>query len=224
MTPALSIVHTMSSRRDITAATTSVGLAIVAFGIIYGASATPILGGWRTLLSSAIVFSGSAQFAMVALAGSGASETAIVGTTTLLAIRHLPLGAMVRARMTSGRVQRGLLSWFLIDETAGLTVAFDQPPERTLLVSGGIAYLAWVGGTGIGMAGGSLPGVGPLAEALFPVLFIGLTALAASGRLDVIRSVAAASGTVALLLLWPEAGALGAIGVAIVTAVVGSRG
>ena len=139
-------------------------------------------------------------------------------------VRNFALGGVLRPHLRGSIGRRSLLSWFLIDETAGLTVAFDQPPERTLLVSGGIAYLAWVGGTGIGMAGGSLPGVGPLAEALFPVLFIGLTALAASGRLDVIRSVAAASGTVALLLLWPEAGALGAIGVAIVTAVVGSRG
>lgn len=67
------------------------------------------------------------------------------GPVTALALRHLPLGAVLRPRLVAGRGRRVLLAWFLIDETTGLALTRGDPPERTLAVSGGLAYvaLAW---------------------------------------------------------------------------------
>jgi len=138
-------------------------------------------------------------------------------------VRHLPLGAMLRPRITSGRARRAALSWFLIDETTGLALTLDERAERTLAISGGLAYAAWTVGTAIGVAGGTLAAVEPLAAALFPVLFVGLAALASSGRADGVSAVVAGCVALGLLIAWPAAGALGAIAVAIVVAAVASR-
>jgi hypothetical protein len=84
------------------------------------------------------------------------------------------------------------VSWFLIDETAGLALTRDDPVERTLATSGSIAYLAWVLDTIGGIAGGTLGSVEPLADALFPVLFVGLAALTTTTRSDTGRALLAA--------------------------------
>lgn len=212
-----------TSRRDLAAASLSVGVAIAVFGVVYGASAAPLLGGNLTIMSSALTFSGAAQFTMVALAGNGATPAAILGAVFLLGLRHLPLGALIRGRMRSGRGRRAALSWFLIDETVGLSISLDHPTERTLLISGTVAYLAWVAGTAVGVAGGSVAAVEPLAAALFPVLFVGLAAITTTHRGDALRCVGAALGTVVVLGVWPQAGALAAVGMAGVAASTGTR-
>nr|MBA3621420.1 branched-chain amino acid permease [Euzebyales bacterium] len=79
-------------------------------------------------------------------------------------------------------------------------------------------YLAWVLGTVAGVAGASFATVEPLADALFPVLFVGLAALTAARRSDAARALLAGGAALGLLVLWPGAGALGAIAVAIVVA------
>jgi hypothetical protein len=63
-----------------------------------------------------------------------------------------------------------------------------------------------------------LAGIEDLAGALFPVLFVGLTALTTRTRGDVARSLIAALGAAALIALWPQAGALGAVAVAMLVA------
>lgn len=68
------------------------------------------------------------------------------------------------------------------------------------------------------MAGGTVASVAPLATALFPVLFIGLTALTITSRTDAGRAVLAGAAAVGLLV-WPAAGALGAIVVALTVTV-----
>ena len=203
----------------VVAAALPVAAAIGVFGLVYGAVARPVIGPLWAVVSSLIVFSGAAQFTMVALVAAGASTAAVVGAVTMLALRHLPLGAILRPRLTAGTGQRALLAWFLIDETTGLAVTLNEAAERTLLVSGGLTYAAWVLGTALGVAGGQVGGVEPLAAALFPVLFVGLAALTATTRSDVVRAVVAGCAALGLLLIWPAAGALGAIVVAVAVAV-----
>jgi predicted branched-subunit amino acid permease len=207
-----------TSRTSIVPAALPVAAAIGVFGIVYGAAARPVMGPVLTLISSLIVFSGAAQFTMVGLLAAGATPVGVLGAVTTLALRHLPLGAVLQPSLTAGRVRRALVSWFLIDETTGLALTLDQPTERTLAVSGGLAYAAWVLGTIIGVAGGTLATVEPLAAALFPVLFVGLAALTAATRSDAVRALLAGGASLGLLLVWPGAGALGAITVAIVVA------
>jgi predicted branched-subunit amino acid permease len=203
------------------AAAASVATAIGVFGIVYGATAAPVLGSVTTVLSSALVFSGAGQFSMVAVLAAGAGPLAALGATVPLAVRHLPLGAVLRPHLSVGRGRRAALSWFLIDETTGLALARRDRVERTLTVAGALAYGAWVAGTVAGVAGAAVPSIEPLAGALFPVLFIGLAAVTAAAPDDARRAVLAGSAAFVLLVAWPGAGVLGAIAIAVLVAVPG---
>ncbi|MGH7367520.1 MAG: AzlC family ABC transporter permease [Candidatus Rokuibacteriota bacterium] len=187
--------------------------AVAVFGTLYGAAARVYLGAPLTIASSLLVYSGALQFAMVALLGAGAATLPLLLTAGVLNLRHLVLGAALRSRFESGRRRRALLAFFLVDETFGFAVAAGNaaPPhavgaatERTLLVSGLTLYLAWLVGTVVGVLGGGLAAVESLAGAIFPVLFIGLAALAATRRSHVFRALAAALLTAAVAVLLPD--------------------
>jgi predicted branched-subunit amino acid permease len=209
-----------TSHTGILTASLPVAAAIGIFGLVYGAAATPVMGATFTIVSSLILFSGAAQFTMVGLLAAGATPAGVLGAVAMLALRHLPLGAVLQPKLSSSRMHRVLVSLFLTDETTGLALTLDHPAERTIAVSGGLAYTTWVMGTIAGVAGGTLAVVEPLAAALFPVLFVGLAALTATTRSDAVRAVLAGAAALSLLLVWPGAGALGAIAVAIVAAAV----
>ena len=192
----------MSAGRNdrVLAAAAPVAAAIGVFGIVYGAAADDVLGPALAMASSVLVFSGAAQFTMVALLAAGSTPVGVLAGVAPLALRHLPLGAIVQPHLPPSRRRRALVSWFLIDETAGLALARSGPVERTMTVTGGLSYAAWVAGTAGGVAGASLPGIEPLADALFPVLFVGLAAVTAAGRSDAARAIVAGAGSLALLL------------------------
>jgi predicted branched-subunit amino acid permease len=207
-------------RNGVLAAAVPVAAAIGVFGVVYGASARDVLGPGLAVVSSILIFSGAAQFTMIGLLAAGATSGAVLAAIVPLAMRHLPLGALVQPHLPALRGRRALVGWFLIDETVGLALARSASVERTMTVTGGLAYAAWLAGTSAGVAGASLPGVEPLAGALFPVLFIGLAALTARDRADGIRATAGGAATIALLAVWPGAGVVGALLVAAAAAAV----
>jgi predicted branched-subunit amino acid permease len=209
-----------ASRTGVLSASVPIAAAIGVFGVVYGAAGAQVMGPSLTVLSSLLTFSGAAQFTTVGLLAAGATPAGVLGAVASLALRHIPLGAVVRPRLTAGRGQRALVSLFLIDETTGLALTLDEPAERTLAISGGVSYCAWIAGTLAGVAGGTLAAIEPLAAALFPVLFVGLAALTATTRNDVIRALLAGSASLGVLVLWPAAGALGALAVAIAVATI----
>lgn len=209
------------TRASVLSAAVPVAAAIGVFGVVYGAAAGPVLGPVLTFASSMILFSGAAQFTMVALVAAGATPVAVLGAVTTLALRHFPLGAVLQPLLTQGRSRRALIAPLLTDETTGLAVASGERAERTVAISGGLAYCAWVSGTAVGLVGGSFASAEPLAAALFPVLFVGLAALTAASRSDGVRAMLAGVASLGLLLAWPEAGALGVIGVAIAVSCAG---
>lgn len=207
----------------LTAAGLSVAAAIGVFGVVYGAVAEPVLGPELTVASSVATFSGAAQFTMVGLLASGATALGVVAGVVPLALRHVPLAAVLQPRLAPGRARRVLLSWFLTDETTGLALSRPGPAERTVAVTGALAYGAWVLGTVAGVAGASAGELAPVADAVFPVLFVGLSAVTARARADAARAVIAGSAAVVLLLAVPGAGVLGGIAVAVVAAAAGPR-
>ena len=140
-----------------------------------------------------------------------------------LALRHVPLAAVLQPRLAPGRTRRVLLSWFLTDETTGLALSRTGPADRTVAVTGALAYGAWVLGTVAGVAGASAGELAPVADAVFPVLFVGLAAVTARARADAARAVAAGSAAVVLVLVVPGAGILGGIAVAVAVAAMGPR-
>lgn len=201
-----------------------IALAIGAFGVIYGAAAVPVLGVPLTLASSALVFSGAGQFALVGLLGAGATTAAVLAAIAVLNLRHLALGAVVRPLLKREPVwRRAVLAWFLIDETVGLTLAARARPARTLLLAGVTCYLAFLAGTAIGLAGADLAPIAPLASAVFPVLFVGLASLMVASRSDLLRVVAAAAAVMLVAVAYPRGLGLAPIVSALVVASVGVR-
>jgi len=198
-----------------------VAAAIGVLGVVYGAVAEPVLGPGLTIASSVAAFSGAAQFAMVGLLASGGSAAAVLASVIPLALRHVPLAAILRPHLRWGRGRRVLLSLFLTDETVGLALTRDAQAERTVVLSGAAAYSAWVAGTVAGVAGASLGAIAPLAESVFPVLFIGLAAVTARRRRDAVLAGMAAGAAAVLLTVAPGAGVLGALAVAIGVAAAG---
>lgn len=208
--------------QSVRAAVLSIAGAIGVFGVVFGAAARPILGVPLTLATSVFVFSGAAQFAMVGLLAAGASASAVLWAVAILDLRHLALGALLRPRLDDrSATRRAGLAWFLIDETVGLALVSPRSPGRTLLRAGAVSYGAWIAGTAVGIVGTILPGLEGLATAVFPVLFIGLAALTASGRRGGIRALIAAGTVVALLALWPGLGGLAPLAAAILVALPG---
>ena len=184
--------------------------AIAVFGTLYGAGAQPLLGTPMTIASSMFIFSGALQFALVGLLSAGAGAPALLLTAGTLNLRHLVMGAVLRPRIGGSRLKRAGLAFTLLDETFGFAVSAPEEAgaERTLFVSGIACYLAWQIGTVIGVLGAGLSGVERLADAIFPVLFIGLASLAATTGTLVVRALAAAALTAIVAILLPDIRAL----------------
>lgn len=180
-----------------------IALAIGVFGTIFGAAATSLMGPGLTIASSLIVFSGALQFAMVGLLLTGGSTSALLATAVMLNLRHLLLGAALRARISGPVLKRAGLGWFLIDESVALTLAAQERPAMTLVASGILFYGAWFVGTVVGTLGASLPQFGSVAAAIFPVLFVGLSSISADRRDLQVRALAAACISAVLIVIWP---------------------
>lgn len=213
-----------SSPSPILVETVPVAAAIGVFGVIYGATASTVISPAMTVASSLLMFSGAAQFTMVGLIDAGATPPAVLLAVTVLGLRHLPLAAVVLPRLDAGRPRRALLALTLLDETAGLAVASDRPPARTMTVVGAAAYVTFAAGTLAGVLGADLVAVAPLAGVVFVLLFVGLSSLTCRSRADAGRAVAAAAGTALLLTVLPSAGAVGAILVAVGVAATATGG
>lgn len=209
--------------------------AVAVFGMLYGAAARPLLGVPLTLASSLFIFSGALQFALLGLLTAGAAAPALLLTAATLNLRHLVLGAVLRSRIGGSRRRRALLGFFLVDETFGFAIAASDAAERdgrpavpaaerTLLASGIACHLAWQAGTLIGVLGAGLPGIERAAGAVFPVLFIGLAALACRTRSHVVRAVAAAALTLAWALALPDLRALAPVVGGVLVALPGGDG
>lgn len=195
-----------------------VAAAIFVFGTIFGSLSESLIGPELTVAASLLIWSGVVQFSLVGLIMAGAGPTALLLTTLVVNMRNLLLGTIIRPLVPRGPLQRALRAWFLIDETVGLALADKQTADRTLLVSGALCYLSWIAGTVIGMLSGSLAELRGVAEAVFPVLFVGLAALSASGQDAWLRIGAAITLTILARLLLPGLGGLIPVVVALLVA------
>ncbi len=177
-------------------------LPIVVLGTAYGALAVDQgLPGPVVVLSSAMVASIAAQFTIVALLASGWG--AVLVTCTGLAVRHLPMSAILGHRLQSERTGvRVALSFVLVDETFGLTVSRMSDPEidpvSYKVAADALLYGSWIASTGLGVLVGLR--VVPDAigiEVILPLLYVALASGLAGGALS--RRVVGASAFAALV-------------------------
>lgn len=148
------------------------------FGIAYATGARAVgFSPLEAMLGSLIVFAGSAQFAIVALTGAGAGPLAILLTTVGLNLRHLLYGMTVAEWLPEPvRPPRGVLAWFLTDESFGVAArlaAAGNPRSGVFLGAGLGTWLPWQAGTVVGLLlASAVPDLSGLGlDVVFPVSF-----------------------------------------------------
>lgn len=158
-------------------------LTVGALGVIFGAGARPAgIGQGAALLMSLLVFSGTAQFAVLGLWGR--DTWLLVLSTMFLNARFLLMGASLAARLPQTALwQRALLAFGVTDESYALSIERGAEGTRVSVpyLAGSIMamYLPWVAGTVLGVAVGPfIPDTwAPQLKAVFPLVFLTLTAL-----------------------------------------------
>lgn len=135
----------------------AVGMFGVSFGVL--AASEPTFGGLAAIVMSATTFAGSAQFAALSVISAGGQTIAAITAGILLNLRYLPIGVSVAPSMRGGILGRFLASQLVVDESWALAARpggrFDV---RTLIIAGALIWAAWVGGTAVGVVGGSAIG------------------------------------------------------------------
>jgi 4-azaleucine resistance transporter AzlC len=153
----------------------AVGLFGVSFGVLAASSGG--IGPLPAVVMSVMTFAGSAQFAAASVLSSGGQAVAAIAAALLLNARYVPIGVSVAPSLPGGPLRRFLVAQLVVDESWAIAARggglFD--PHR-LVGAGIVLWLAWVGGTIIGVVGGEALG-DPSAlglDAAFPALFLAL--------------------------------------------------
>jgi predicted branched-subunit amino acid permease len=163
------------------------------------------MGSIAPVVMSLIVFSGAAQFAALTVLTAGGGAVAAIAAGMLMNGRWLPMGLAVGPFLGGGPLKRAAQSLALVDASFALSSRGDGTYDRGVLVGATIPqWLAWSGGTLIGVLAG--PVLGNPAnlglDAMFPAFFAVLLAAEARGKLP---TMAAATGALIALALMPFA-------------------
>lgn len=174
------------------------------FGVAFGAVAAGAgLTVAETAGFSAVVFTGSAQFAAVAILGDGGAVSAAVSAGLLLNLRSLAFGILLAPDLRGPLWWRALVSQLVIDEsTAVATAETESNLRRWGFIAGGVGVFGvWnastlVGHLLVGSTGDAITRYG--LDATIPAAFLGLLwpRLAAPRQ----RTVAVAATAIALVL------------------------
>jgi branched chain amino acid efflux pump len=147
-------------------------------GASFGVAAAT--SGWGTvapIVMSAIVFSGAAQFAVLAVLSAGGSVITAIVAATLVASRFLAIGVALGPSMRGGSIRRALEGQAVVD--ASLILARTGEARygvKRLLGSTLPQFTGWTLGTVGGvLVGESIPDPKALGlDALFPAFFLAL--------------------------------------------------
>ena len=131
------------------------GLAFPTFllALTFGASAREL--GWGALapvVASIVVFSGSAQFALLtALAGGGGLATG-VASTALINARFVPMGLAVAPSLHGGRLRRAIEGQTVVDGSfVAAHVGGGRFDRERMMGATAVQFVAWVSGTVVGV-------------------------------------------------------------------------
>lgn len=177
-------------------------IAVFAFGIAFGVLARDIgMGAVAPVVMSATTFAGSAQFAAASVLGAGGSAATAILAAALLNARYAPIGVTVAPYMHGSRFSRLMHAQLIVDESWAVAAEGDgRWNPRVLFGAGTGIYVAWVGGTLLGVVSGDLIGdpnrLG--LDAAFPALFLALMWPQLRDRTAVAAAIAGAAIALAL--------------------------
>jgi predicted branched-subunit amino acid permease len=178
------------------------GVLSMSFGVL------AVQAGFTTLqaiVTSALVFAGSAQFAALSIVAAGGGIAPALGAATLMHSRFLAMGVAFAPSLPGGPVRRAVEGQAVVDTSWALANRGDGTFDRALMLGTTIPqYVAWLAGTVVGALAGDL--VGDVdrfgLDALFPTFFVGIL-IAELGRPR--ARFAAALGALIALALVPVA-------------------
>jgi predicted branched-subunit amino acid permease len=152
-------------------------LPIAAVGMSFGILAAPLLGAIRSVLMSAVVWSGTAQFAALSILTSGGGLVLAASAALLANTRFLPMGFAIAPSMTGGPLRRLLTGALLADASFVIGHrAGGRFDIAALAWAAPVQYVAWVGGTAAGVAGAEAIGDPSRwgLDVFFPVFYLSL--------------------------------------------------
>ena len=173
-------------------------LATLVLGISFGVLARSL--GWgivAPIVFSVIAFSGSAQFAVVAVLGAGGGALAAIVAAVLLNSRFLPMGVAVAPFLKGGPLRRALEGQTIVDASWALASRGGGRFDREFMIGATLPQVvAWIGGTVVGVLSSDI--VGDVErwglDVIFPAFFMALLVeeLRAGGRTIAAALIAAA--------------------------------
>jgi 4-azaleucine resistance transporter AzlC len=172
-------------------------VAVLAFGVSFGVLAREAgMGSLAPFVMSTTTFAGSAQFAVASVLSTGGGLAAACVAAILLNARYAPIGMSVADALSPSRVKRLLEAQLVVDESWALSNRGGGRFDRRILIgAGAVLYVAWVGGTALGILGGKLIGdpndLG--LDAAFPALFLALLVGQIRSRQAALAAVAGAT-------------------------------
>jgi 4-azaleucine resistance transporter AzlC len=156
----------------------------------------------QAILTAAIVFAGSAQFAALAVLASGGTALAAVAAGTLMNGRFLAMGTALAPSLPGGAAKRALQGQTVVDSSWALANRGDGTFDRWLLFGTTVPqYFTWFCGCVVGaFAGDWLGDTDRLGlDAVYPTFFLGI--LIAELRNPRSRVVALCGAAIALTLV-----------------------
>ncbi|CAA9440611.1 MAG: hypothetical protein AVDCRST_MAG03-3971 [uncultured Rubrobacteraceae bacterium] len=148
------------------------GVLGVSFGVLAGSLGW---GAFAAIASSAIICSGSAQFAVAAVLGSGGGPVAAIVAAVLLNARFGPMGVAVGPYLKGGPLRRALEGQAVIDASWALASRGGGRFDREFMIGATVPQVvAWIGGTALGVLGGDFVGDPERLglDAIFPAFFL----------------------------------------------------
>ncbi len=134
-------------------------IAALVLAVSFGVLAEPVIGAEATLVMSAFVFAGSAQFGSVAVLAAGGGVSPAVIAAVLLNARYMPMGIALAPSLRGHWLRRALYGEAMIDASWAMANRGGGRFDPDFLVGATLpSYPAWVGGTVIGVAAGDLIG------------------------------------------------------------------
>ncbi|MFI0975976.1 AzlC family ABC transporter permease [Streptomyces sp. NPDC021093] len=189
------------------------GLAAASFLLAISFGALTQAQGWGSyapVLCSLVVFSGSAQFALVAALGTGGGIGTAVTAAALINSRFLPMGMAVAGDLRGGRLRRALEGQAVVDGSwAAAHLGGGRFDRYVLFGASAIQWPAWVAGTALGVAVAPDPqllhtlGLDVLTPALFVTLLFDELRRERANRLPALLGAALAAALIAVLPTGP---------------------
>jgi 4-azaleucine resistance transporter AzlC len=162
--------------------------------------------GWGVVaptISSVVIFSGSAQFAIANVLGAGGTVAAAVVAAVLVNARFAPMSVALASALKGGPVRRAFEAQLNVDASWAVANRGDGPFDRELMIGSTLPQgVAWIGGTAVGVFAGDAIGDPERfgLDVIFPAFFLGLLIEELRrGRPQI--AAAAFAGAVAILLI-----------------------